>query len=386
VRRMVLLLVLAMALPAAASPGKVKKATRLYAAYEDGDDTALAEAIEELEPALEHKKVVDDAAAWALYGHLLLEVARSDRSLDSLRAASDALAAALERSPDEAVASGVLEDLKATQGLLLASMEDALAGKRVDEAYARLEQMMAVRSLLSDHEIVLRGMEERLLRLAIIVAASSEHYDAALTHHEAFFGNGWFDAGLASMVATGLAGAGRVDEALAFLGPLREEFPGDARLLRAEVELHGDDREAALAAVEAAEERLWPSVSGALLLADLYRDLQAYDQAVKAYEQVLTLSERHRDAMVRAAVVRSRRADAVQATLDEEGLSWRDKRDREEAIEEDRSKAVELLEGARELDSEDRGVLEHLVAAYQAAGDDEAADEARAALDALETP
>ena len=383
-RRLFPLLVLALSASAAASPGKVKKARKLWAAYEGGEKSALGEALEVLEPALAHKKVAEDPSAHALMGHLQLEVARSERSLEGLSATGASLRKVLGMSPDDAVRADALDDLKAVQGLLLAGVEDDLAGKRLDAAWAKLEALVSVRALLAENKVVLRGMEERLLRTAIIVSAQSDHLDAALEHHEAFFGEGWFDAGLASRIATGLAAADRAEEALAFLAPLREEFPGDARLLRAQVELYGDDNEAAVGAVDAAKERLWPSVSGALLLADLYRDLAAGDAALEAYRQVLTLDERHRDALVRSAVIQGARADAAQAKLDEGGLPWREKRDLRKQVATDRADAVTSLEKARELDGRDREALERLVEAYTAHGDDKAAAEAKSALDALE--
>jgi len=386
VRRMVPLLVLALAASASASPGKVKKADKIYVAYQEGDKAALAEAMAVLEPALAHKKVQDDAYAHGLWGHLLLEVARGTRSIDELRAASAALQKAVGMADDDGVRDGILEDLKSVQGLLLASIEDDLAAKRTDDAWARLEALMAVRATLADEGVVLGGMEERLLRTAIITAGKAGKVDAALGYHEEFFGEGWFDAGLASMIAGALAEAQRVDDALAFLTPLRDEFPGDARLLRAQVDLHGDDAEAALAAVDGAKDRLWPSVSGALLLADLYGELGAAEPALAAYAQVLELDEKHRDALVRSAAIVSGRADGAQATIDGGELSWREKRDSKKAVAADRAEAVSLLERARELDGQDAEVLELLVGAYGANADEESAAEAREALEQLETP
>ena len=382
-RGLVWMLMLTMATTAAASPGTVKKADKLYQAFRGGEREALAEAWAVLEPAMGHAKVAEDPAAWLLVAQVQYERGASSRELDTLSAANDAAANALRFEPSDPQAEAAIAVLKSTQGILVASMTDALASKQHDRAWEVLQAVVAGRESLASRDIVLRGLEEKLLRAAIIASVKSGHVDAAVTHHAAFFEQGFFDAGLASMIAKEL-GQSDGEAAVAFLTPLREEYPGDERLLRAHVGLLMEEPEEAKAVIDSAKEQLWPSVSGALLLAELYDEVGADEASVEAYRQVLSIDATHRDALVRSARQASREADAKAAELEGPDLSRSDRRALDKAIASLRAEVVEQLERAREAHGRDREVLVALKAAYEANKDDDAAIEVQGAIDALE--
>jgi tetratricopeptide (TPR) repeat protein len=382
VRGMVCLLVLAMASPAAASPSKVKKAGKLFEAYKAGERDALAEAWATLDPALAHKKVEGDPLAWVLVAEVQLARGEGDRDRETLASAVRAAERALQLGAEGPAAERAVEVLKSTQGLLIASMVDALASKDHDAAWEMLQAVLQGRKSLAERDIVLRGMEEKLLRTGIIVATKSGHVDEALPLHEAFFGEGWFDAGLASMIAKEL---GDAERAVAFLAPLREEYPGDERLLRAHVGLLAGSPDDAKAVIDSAKEQLFPSVSGALLLGELYTQVGAEAEALAAYEQVLTLDAAHRDALVAVAADKARRADALAQTLEGPGLSRSERREAKAQLATLRSEVVSLLERAREGNGRDRAVLVALKAAYEANEDADAAIEVQGAIDELES-
>lgn len=382
-RGLFLMVCLAMASTAYASPGKAKKAEKLYAAFEAGDREALEEARQTLEGAIGHAKVEGDAHYWILLGRMRHAEGASTRDLATLAAAVEATEKGLDLGPtadDEAAATDVL---KSTYGLLVTALAEASTAKRYDDGYTILDAVEKALARLTERGIRLDGLRERMLIAAIVVSAESGHLDDALRHHEAFFAEGWFDAGLASMIARAYGDDG-TEAAIAFLAPLREEYPSDERLLRAHVDLLHADADAARAVVDAARERLWSSLSGAMLVADLYDEMGADEAALDAYAHLLTMDATHRDALLRTAAATRAEADALAATLEEPGLKRKEEQAKEEALAALRAEVVAKLERAREAHGRDREVLEALKAAYEANRDDDAAIEVQAALDALE--
>lgn len=382
-RGLFLMVCLATASTAAASPGKAKKAEKLYSAYEGGDREALENARSTLEAAIEHPKVAADAHAWILLGRMRHAEGASTRDLDTLAAAVQATEKGLDlgaSGDDEAAATDVL---KSTYGLLVTALADAVAEGRYEGGYAILEAVEKALAKLTERGIRLDGLRERMLVNAMVASAKSGHVDDALRHHEAYFGEGWFDAGIASTIVRAY-GDDRRDEAIAFLAPLRKEYPGDERLLRAHVDLLSDDAEGARAVVDASREQLWPSLSGAMLVADLYDEMGAEEAALEAYAHLLTMDATHRDALLRTAAAATAEADVLAESLEAAGLSRKEKKAKEEELAERRAAVVAQLERAREAHGRDREVLEALKAAYEANRDEDAAIEVQAAIDELE--
>ena len=360
---------------ASASPGKVKKAAKLQAKYEAGDKAALVEALGVMEAAVEHPKVEGDPAAWAMLGHLRFEAAKDAGEPDGFADAARDLAKALELGAEGDVRDRAIGDLKSILGMLFHAAADALDAKREEEAARRLVTVLAVRQSLADAGVTVRALEDRILTLAVRVSILEGALDDALAFHEALLEEGVFEPGVAGLLAKSLAEAGRMEDALALMASMAEEDPGEPRLLRTHVELlvAADDPEAALARIAGQREYLWRSVSGALLLAELYQVVDAPQELLEAYRRVLEQDEHHVDARLWLAGWLTMEADADQALLDAGGLTWREKKELKTRIAEKRTEVVSLLESTFQDEPRRADIGEQLVAAHRAAGDDEAA-------------
>ncbi len=368
-----------------ASPGKVKKAAKLQAAYEAGDKVALVEALGVLEEAIAHPKVEGDPAAWAMLGHLRFEAAKEAGDPDGFSSAAKDLAKALQLGAEGDAKDQATGDLKSILGMLFNAATSALDAKRDEEAAKRLVMVMAVRQSLADVGVTVRALEDRILTLAVRISIQESQLDDALTYHQALFEAGTFDPGIASLLAKGLAEADRMDDALALLEAMAEEDAGEPRLLRTHVDLlvAAGKRDAALERIDGQRDNLWRSVSGALLLAELYQVVDAPEQLREAYYRVLEHDEHHVDARVWLAAWLAKEADADQARLDAGDMSWEEKKALTGVIAGKRTEVVALLESTfkDEPNRGDIGAL--LVAAHRSAGDEEAARAVQEQVDAI---
>ena len=176
-------------------------------------------------------------------------------------------------------------------------------------------------------------------------------------------------------VARALADADRMSDALGLMATMASEDAGEPRLLRAHVELlmKADDKEGAVTRIEGQRENLWRSVSGALLLAELYEFAEDEEKTLEAYARILEQDPKHLDGRLRIANHKKGIADDKQAELDTGEMNWKEKKALETEIAALRTEVVGLLESAFADEPRRIDVGELLVAAHRAAGDEEAA-------------
>jgi lipopolysaccharide biosynthesis regulator YciM len=383
---------LAVLIPTAAlaSPGKVKKAAKLQAKYEAGDKASLVEALGVLEAAIEHPKVESDPVAWGLMGHLRLEAAKEAADPDGFADAAKDLAKALGLGAEGEVRDRAITDLKAVLGTLFNAATDALEAERNDEAARRMVTVLAVRQSLADADVEVRALEDRILTLAIRVSILQGELDDALAFHQALLERGVLEPAIAAHLARSLGEADRMSDALALLATLASEDGGEPRLLRAHVELlmASGDNEGAVARIEGQRENLWRSVSGALLLAELYEMADDEEKTLEAYARILEQEPKHVDGRLRIAAHKAGMADEAQARLDAGDMSWREKKALTSEIAAMRTDVVATLEATFGDEPRRIDIGERLVAAQRAAGDEEAALAVQEKVDALkaETP
>ncbi len=366
----------------------VKKATKLQATYEAGDRAALAEALALMEPAVAHKKVAVDPAAWARLGHLRWERARAASDLEDAQAAARELSKAIELGAAGELLDAVQSDQKAILALLFQRAVDDLESGRPAEASAVLAPAAALRAELADGGVVLDALEQRFNVVAAQIELGSGRVDEALVFHDAHVDTGNVNAGLTAAIAKALAEAERAPDALALLARVRALQPDNPRLLRAEVMMLSQtgDAAGAVGRVDAAKEWLWGSVSGAYLMFELYREVGALDPALAAAARVLEQDPQHADTLRGIGAVRSSRADAAQAKLDAGGLKSADKRTLKAAVTVDRKEAIASYEAARRVDGLHIPTLRALAAAYRAVGNTKAAQPIDDEATKLESP
>mgnify|MGYP000394773924 CR=1 FL=1 len=360
---------------AVASPGKVKKAVKLQAKYEAGDKASLVEALGLLEEAVTHPKVAPDPAAWALLGHLRFEAAKSAGEIDGYADAARELSKSLTLGAEDATKDQAVTDLKTILGTLFNVANDAVEAERHDEAADRLQSVLAVRQSLKDDGVTVRALEDRILTLAIRVSVQQNELDDALGYHAALLETGVLEPGISVLVARSLADADRMSDALGLMATMASEEPGEPRLLRAHVELlmKADDKEGAVTRIEGQRENLWRSVSGALLLAELYEFAEDEEKTLEAYARILEQDPKHLDGRLRIANHKKGIADDKQAELDAGDMNWKEKKALQTEVAALRTDVVGLLESAFADESRRVDIGELLVAAHRAAGDEEAA-------------
>ena len=360
---------------ALASPGKVKKAAKLQAKYEAGDKASLVEALGILEEAIEHPKVQDDPAAWARLGHLRYEAAKAAGEIDGFADAARDLAKALELGAMESARDQAITDLKTILGSVFNATNDAVEAERHDEAARRMATVLALRESLGEVDVKVRALEDRILTLAVRVSVQEGELDDALGYHEALLATGVLEPGISVLVARALADAGRMSDALGLMATMAAEDAGEPRLLRAHVELlmKADDKEGAVTRIESQRENLWRSVSGALLLAELYEFAEDEQKTLEAYARILEQDAKHLDGRLRIAAYKGGLANDKQAELEAGDMSWKEKKALQTQIADLRTEVVGLLESAFTDEPRRADIGERLVAAHQAAGDEEAA-------------
>lgn len=274
--------ILGLALPGAASAGKVEKAEKALAAFAEGDRDAIAKAVALADAA------GDEPAARAVQCRAWTELVANP---DLPRPEADPVPVAVAACE---AADGVTQSVLRLESAVVALLVNDVEGKAWADASTRLDLALRVRAAAApDPE-----REAALRRLAVRVTSRSDPA-AAREHYEALVAaTGVHESALATVVARAMAEAGDLDGALALLAPLDREMPDDERLLRTEVELlqaggRGADGAARVARAEA---ELVGSVSGAWLAGTLYAAVGAEDRARAMWERVVALDPRHVDA------------------------------------------------------------------------------------------
>jgi len=370
---------------ALASPGKVKKAAKLQAKYEAGDKASLVEALGVLEGAIQHPKVQGDPAAWALLGHFRFEAAKEAADPDGFADAAKDLAKALELGAEGDTRDQAISDLKSVLGTLFNAATDALESKRNEDAARRMITVLAVRQSLADVGVEVRALEDRILTLAIRVSILDGELDDALAYHEGLLERGVLEPGIAAHLARALGEADRMSDALGLMATLAREDGGEPRLLRAHVELlmESGDSEGAVTRIEGQRENLWRSVSGALLLAELYEMAGDEEKTLEAFARILEQEPKHIDGRLRIAAHQVRQADEAQAVLDAGDMSWKEKKALTSEIADMRTEVVSLLEATFADEPRRIDIGQLVVEAHRAAGDEEAALAVQEKVDAL---
>jgi tetratricopeptide (TPR) repeat protein len=368
---------------ALASPGKLKKADKLWDRFGSGDREALAEARESVDAAIAHPKVEGDPMAWALRGRIYLAfLTNADLPRPEVDVAGIALSS-LEKA-HELRGVGLGEDVLALEASVVSQLMNHVEAKRWDDAEHHLELALRARELGQQVASRDEQREVEVRSLGVRVAAAGGDLDAAREHFYALLDLGRVDTGLAGLIARKLADAGDAEGALAFLDPLMAKVPDDERLLRTQIDLllEQDRASEAVVRIDRAREQLSTSVSGAFLIAELYEQAGDIQQARSAWEHVLTLDERHQSSLLALGASLVDEAEQVRASLEEEEdaearpLSRQQVARLEADLADLWARAEEHLRAAHEVDRQSAPVLEALVALYEAKwGEVESADE-----------
>lgn len=386
-RRLLLAASLLVAGNAAAQEAQVAKAREAVEAFRGGDANAQAVATAALEKALAHKDTGSAAATWVVKGQLDTAIAlkRSVPDPAAIEAAVTSWEGAAERG---AAADAMAPDITRILAATTLVVRDDLEGKRIDDAWRRVDAAMRGRATLKGAGWSDERAEGPMLELATLTAVRAGKLEPAATWFADWRALGTFEPGIAVQLASALAAANGVDAGVAFLDPLLEERPHDEAMLGRVVELlvTADRAPDALARVQAAAKKPGAEGTGpSLVLAPLF--VRAGDPAAgrAAYEAALARSPDTTEAwvplanlLIDAAIARSA---AIKTTKGRSAIKALDAERRA-----DLDRARELLEKASAAagGTPGRPVLEALVRVYSELGMEEARATAEKGLQSVE--
>ena len=354
---------------AVAQESQVKKAEKALQAFEDGDVSALEDAVRAIEKAAVHKKTASKGSVWVLKGQVLTAVALQD-GIPRHEPVDRAVAAWAEARSRGAGIDAMSGDLSRIISASNRAIQDDLEGKRFEQAWHRVVAAMRARTLLQEVDWADDRLESPLLQLSILGAVRTAKLDPARQWFFEWKAMGNEDASVAVQLASALAQKKGIAEALDFLDPLLAERPLDPSLLTRSIEiLHAagetEDAYKRLQRIEQHDEAA--NAAASLLLGRLYRLIDQDEAAGRAYERALAQNPAAAEAWVPLAQIRIADAKRIAATLaDDPPRSTKARRTLATQRTTSLETAASLLETARNAQgaSPDRDLLEALADVY----------------------
>ena len=382
-----LLIGLLAASSAQAQNSQIKKAEAAYEAFSNGDPGSLDAALAAIDKASAHKKTSEKGSVWVLRGRVYTALALQDGvpSPEAIEAAVSSWEGAVERGAGKGAISDDLAKILSATTLII---RDDLEGKRIDDAWARVDAAMRGRTLLENVGWSDERFEGPLLQLAILTAVRADKMAEAKLWFADWRAMDLFEPSVAVQVAGGLAKTD-ADAGVSFLEPMLQERPLDPAMLTKVIELllAADKPADALTRVKKASKAKGSGSSGSqLLLGHLYRMAGDDSASRAAFESALEQNPESAEAWLPLAELLLAESATLQEKIDGGELQRADQSEAEDQRAANLESAAMLLEKARDATAGNpaKEVWAVMVEVYGALGREEDKAAAQEALDKAE--
>jgi tetratricopeptide (TPR) repeat protein len=350
--------------PAFAQSGKVKKAEKMIAKFEDGKTNALAKAWDSLSAARVHPDTRDDALTWVLMAETAWAFAM-DPDLeapmpDAWQSTYDAWDTAIAKGARDDYAERVVTGLVILESAANSKATNAYEGGRMDDAWVHMQRVLDTQALIRQAGTLDPAKEVAALKLGLVIATEVGALDDARDLHARLEESGGRRTGQTLTLARAIEGGEGLASAIDFLRPYVEADPDDATMFEALgrwlVEQEQADELTALLEANAGLVGNAPAIT--LVHAQLWQAIGELARSKAAYEAALKVDGRNQDVLRGYAglMIAQGRDFAAQAA---ETKAWRERRALRTQRDEAFMRAMTLLQTSRELEP---GHLETLTA------------------------
>ena len=355
--------------PAFAQAGKIKKAEKMLAKFDDGNAAALEKAWASLSDARVHPDTRDTPKTWVLLAETAWTYAM-DPDLtapmpDAWQSTYDAWDTAIGKGAKDAYAERVVTGLAILESAANTQATNAYEGGRMDEAWVDMKRVLDTQSLIRQVGKLDPAKEVAALKLGLVIATEVGELDDARALHDQLDDVGGRRTGQTLTLARAIQKGENVQSAVDFLRPYVEADPDDATMFAALggwlVEQEEPDKLKAL--LEANAELVGKAPAITLVHAQLWTAIDALDEAKEAYEAALKVDGRNQDVLRGyAALMVTRGRDFAAKAAETKAYKARKalRTERDESF----MRAMTLLETSRELEPGHLQTLQQLREVY----------------------